>query len=358
MKILAIDDNQDNLTALKAVVYDRLPGVKVLTALNGPQGLALAQAEDPDVILLDIVMPGMDGYAVCRKLKENEGLQTIPVLFLTALRTDRDSRVKALEVGADGFLSKPFDEFELGAQILAMTKIKAATLAQRNDKEHLLSLVEERTQELQHSHRAMLNLLEDLQAENEAREQSTQALRESEARLMQAQALARMGSYEMDIVAGIWKSSAMLDEIFGIDANYARTVKGWNLLLHPDWRKKMTDYHTDHVLTRSGSVDQEYKIIRNDDGAACWVHDMGELEFDDRKQPLRLIGTIQDITRRKQADEAISKQLDELRRWYAATLGREGRIGELKREVNALAVRLGESPPYATPEELAAKVNR
>ena len=358
MKILAIDDNPDNLTSLKAVVSDRLPGVRVLTALNGPQGLAMAQAEDPDVILLDIVMPGMDGYAVCRKLKENESLQTIPVLFLTALRTDRDSRVKALEVGADGFLSKPFDEFELTAQIRAMTKIKAATLAQRNDKEHLIRLVEERTRELQQSHRSMLNLLEDLQAENEAREKSTQALRESEARLMQAQSLTRMGSYELDIPAGIWHSSPVLDEIFGIDEHYVRTVEGWALLIHPDWRQKMTDYFTYHVLTRTGCFDQEYKIIRRNDGTECWVHGMGELEFDARHQPVRMIGTIQDITRHKQAEEAQARQLEELRRWQIATLGRESRIGELKCEVNALAARLGETPPYATPEELERQANR
>ena len=90
MKILAIDDNPDNLIALQAVVSDRLPGTRVLTALNGPQGIDMALAEDPDVILLDIVMPGMDGYAVCRKLKEDERLQMIPVLFLTALKTDAD----------------------------------------------------------------------------------------------------------------------------------------------------------------------------------------------------------------------------------------------------------------------------
>jgi DNA-binding response OmpR family regulator len=151
MKILAIDDNPDNLTALKAVMADRLPKATLLTALNGPHGLALAEAEDPDVILLDIVMPGLDGYAVCRKLKEDAYLQTIPVLFLTALKTDRNSRIKALDAGAEGFLTKPFDEIELAVQIQAMAKIKAATLMQRDDNTRLAGLVAERTRLLQQS---------------------------------------------------------------------------------------------------------------------------------------------------------------------------------------------------------------
>ncbi|MEI7729203.1 MAG: response regulator [Verrucomicrobiota bacterium] len=169
MKILAIDDHRDNLTALQAVVSDRLPGIKVLTALNGLRGLELARAEDPDVILLDIVMPNMDGFEVCRRLKAEVRLQAIPVLFLTALRSDQESRVKALEVGAEGFLTKPFDETELIAQIRAMTKIKAASQLQRMEKEQLAALVAARTKELQQ--------------ELAERKQVEKALRGSEARL-------------------------------------------------------------------------------------------------------------------------------------------------------------------------------
>ncbi len=149
LKILAIDDNRDNLTTLKAVVSDRLPGARVLTALTGPQGLAMALAEDPDVVLLDIVMPGMDGYEVCRKLKADERLQAIPVVFLTALRTDLASRIAAMDAGAEGFLPKPFDEIELVAQIRAMAKIKAASRLRRRENEELTALVAERTRELE-----------------------------------------------------------------------------------------------------------------------------------------------------------------------------------------------------------------
>src|ERR1019366_7720360 len=117
LTILAIDDNSDNLTSVKAVVADALPEARMLTALNGPKGIELALGEDPDVILLDIVMPEMDGFEVCRRLKADERVRHIPVVFLTAMQTGRESRVKALETGAEAFLSKPLDEVELTAQI-------------------------------------------------------------------------------------------------------------------------------------------------------------------------------------------------------------------------------------------------
>ena len=148
-KVLAIDDMPDNLITLKAVLHDALPGARVLTASSGPAGITLARAEDPDVILLDIVMPGMDGFAVCQALKADERLRTIPVVFLTALRGDQESRLRALEAGAEGFLAKPLDEIELVAQIRAMTKIKAANRTQQLEREQLAALVAERTVELE-----------------------------------------------------------------------------------------------------------------------------------------------------------------------------------------------------------------
>lgn len=157
LKILAIDDNQDNLTTLKAVVVDRMPDAQVFTASTGGRGLDLAFAYDPDVILLDIVMPGMDGFTVCRRLKEDQYLHSIPVVFLTALRTDRESRIRALEAGAESFLSKPFDELELIAQIRAMAKIKAANRRTQIEKDHLEALVRDRTRELQKSHAQLLH---------------------------------------------------------------------------------------------------------------------------------------------------------------------------------------------------------
>lgn len=148
LKILAIDDIQDNLTTLKAVVGDAFPNALFLSALSGSAGIALALLEDPDVILLDIVMPEMDGFEVCRRLKATEEIHHIPVVFLTALQTGRESRINALEAGGEGFLAKPLDETELIAQIRAMSKIKAAAVSQRQENDRLSELVTERTRKL------------------------------------------------------------------------------------------------------------------------------------------------------------------------------------------------------------------
>lgn len=149
IKILAIDDHADNLIVLRAVLHERLPEAELVCADSGYTGLAKAVEHQPDVVLLDIVMPGMDGYSVCRQLKANPRTQDIPILFLTALRTDRESRVKALECGAEGFLCKPFDEVELTAQIRAMAKIRAASQMRAQEKDRLAALVVERTMALE-----------------------------------------------------------------------------------------------------------------------------------------------------------------------------------------------------------------
>jgi PAS domain S-box-containing protein len=160
IRLLAIGDKSANLKEMSALVRDALPGTFVLTATSGPAGIELAFAEDPDVILLDIVMPGMDGFEVCRRLKADDRTRDIPVVFLTALRTGGASRVKALEAGAEGFLAKPLEPMEMTAQIRVMTKIRAANRNRRTEKDRLESLVAERTQALRQSEALFRNLFE------------------------------------------------------------------------------------------------------------------------------------------------------------------------------------------------------
>jgi len=181
-KILAIDDNNDNLMILKTLIKEFFPGVITLTALNGKRGLELAAAEDPDAILLDIVMPDMDGFEVCKILKADSKTRDIPVIFITALKDDKEIRIRALNVGAEAFLAKPIDESELTAQIRAMIKIKTANTKNRDEKERLAAMVKEQNQELQKNYQATLGILEELKKENAARKLSEKALRESETR--------------------------------------------------------------------------------------------------------------------------------------------------------------------------------
>jgi len=151
IKILAIDDIRENLVVVKETIEELIPDYLVLTAQSGKEGLKIAQDELPDTILLDIVMPEMDGYEVCRRLKKDEVTRRIPVIILTAERSDTGSKVKGLEVGADAFLLKPIDAEELIAQINVMLRIKKAEDTLRTQSELLDEKVKERTKELKES---------------------------------------------------------------------------------------------------------------------------------------------------------------------------------------------------------------
>jgi class 3 adenylate cyclase len=121
-RILAVDDVFENLE----IVSVRLAahGYEVLTAADGEAGLALARTEKPDLILLDIMMPKLDGISVLKDLKRDETLGFIPIILLTA-KADRTDVIEGLDAGADEYLTKPFDQAALIARVRAMLRIKA-----------------------------------------------------------------------------------------------------------------------------------------------------------------------------------------------------------------------------------------
>jgi len=149
VKFLAIDDHADNLIVLKALLNEAFPPATFIGSQSGKQGIELCHSEKPDVVLLDIVMPEIDGYEVCRILKADEVTRNIPIVMITAARTDKESRIKALESGADAFLTKPIDESELMAQIRAMLRIKQSEDRKLDEMERLEILVSERTRQLE-----------------------------------------------------------------------------------------------------------------------------------------------------------------------------------------------------------------
>ncbi len=163
-RFLVIDDNPDNIIAITAQLRDCFPECDISEAISGMDGLALAQSKDPDVILLDILMPVMDGYETCRRIKGNPSTAGIPVVFLTALRESRESRLDALEAGADAFLSKPVDAVELSAQLRAMMKIRQANKASQNERQRLEILVSTRTRELEEENDTRRRREEDLRS--------------------------------------------------------------------------------------------------------------------------------------------------------------------------------------------------
>jgi len=117
--VLAVDDQSVNLRLLDAVLSPR--GHRVLTASTGADGLALLDAEDIDIVLLDVVMPEMDGYEVCRRIRSNESTEFLPVVMITAFGSI-DTAIKAVKLGAYDYITKPF---EIEALAIAVDKAVA-----------------------------------------------------------------------------------------------------------------------------------------------------------------------------------------------------------------------------------------
>ena len=119
VRVLVADDEQDLVWALRHTL--RGEGYEVLVAYNGLEALALAQQERPDLVILDVMMPGLDGLDVCRRLRGDPVLAAVPVLFLT-VRSSIEQRVEGLDEGSDDYLVKPFDMRELKARVRALLR--------------------------------------------------------------------------------------------------------------------------------------------------------------------------------------------------------------------------------------------
>jgi len=125
-KILIIEDDADFSASIKALIESFLKDVLVELAGTGKEGLRVAASWIPDVILLDLGLPDIEGFEVTRRLTSSEATSSIPIIILTGIGMDSTVKIKALELGADAFLSKPFEPGELAAQIRAMLRIREA----------------------------------------------------------------------------------------------------------------------------------------------------------------------------------------------------------------------------------------
>lgn len=120
-KVLIVDDNPLNIELLDA--YLKSSGYEIINATNGKEAIASINANPPDIILLDIMMPEIDGYEVCRRVKSDPSIRTIPIILLTALHDVQD-RITGIEAGCDDFISKPFNNIELLTRVKSLLRIK------------------------------------------------------------------------------------------------------------------------------------------------------------------------------------------------------------------------------------------
>ncbi len=166
--VLIVDDNPVNIETLTD--YLETSNLEVLIALSGEQGIERAERAQPDLILLDIVMPGMDGIETCQRLKKNETTAQIPIIFMTALN-ESEYKVRAFQVGAVDYITKPFEKGEVLARVRAHIQLHALT-------EKLEQQIQARTAELEQTN-------EQLQQKIAEQDHTEARLRESETKYRQ-----------------------------------------------------------------------------------------------------------------------------------------------------------------------------
>ena len=339
--ILVVDDTPANLKLLTSTLAEE--GYQVRPADSGESALASVAARPPELILLDIRMPGMDGFEVCRRLKARAESRAIPVLFISAI-AESDEKLEGFRLGAVDFIAMPIRKEELRARVathLELSRLHARLEKQAEDLRALNEriqnenlerrqaedrLVAERSAlaktnaELEEARRSALNTTadavkakkaleeknRDLRREIAEREQAVQKLRESEYLLSKSQKVGQLGSFRLDLATGVWRGSPTLGDIVGIDADYPRDTNGMLELVVPEQRQEISQF-LKHVYGERGRFEKEFRIIRPADRKERWLLAAGEIECDERGRPIRMIGTMQDITEHKTATLELQK---------------------------------------------------
>jgi PAS domain S-box-containing protein len=312
VKILAIDDNIVNLISIKELIRETFPEAVFFSETSGEKGIELASIEYPDVILLDILMPEMDGFEVCTKLKSDKILSDIPIVFITSLGGDKESRMRALECGGEAFLSKPVDQIELIAQIRAMVKIKNANLVKRNEKKHLEKLVDKRTRELKKE----LGIHAITEAELREKEVQYRNLADSGMALIWTSGYDKLRNYFNEP----WLK-------FTGKTSVTELYTEWERSIHPDdFENRRQVYET--AFDKREKFDLEYRM-RNAVGEYIWIRDLGTPNYNRKGKFIGYIGHCFDISEQKKTELAIIKakekaeESDRLKSAFLANMSHE-----------------------------------
>ncbi|MCU0533772.1 MAG: EAL domain-containing protein [Hydrococcus sp. Prado102] len=292
--ILVVDDVPDNLRVLSATLSEQ--GYQVRCAKSGSMALMAAQSAPPDLILLDVKMPDMNGYTVCQKLKSHTATSDIPVIFLSAL-DDIVDKVRGFEVGGVDYVTKPFKVEEVLARIsnhLALQNAKAEIRALNAELENR---VQQRTAQIETTNQKLTQEILE-------RQKAEKRLQESEERLE---------SILNSLQEMVWSVSAITFKLLYINpaaeqiydrplSEFYTNPNLWLEATHPEDRPKLErSYQT---VLEKGSFELEYRILRLD-GEVRWVCDRSRVIYDERGVPLRIDGITEDITERKRTEEQL-----------------------------------------------------
>jgi CheY-like chemotaxis protein len=276
-RILIVDDERSNRQLLEVMLTPE--GFLIELASSGEEALVLVAQRPPDLILLDVMMPGLDGYQVTAKLKGDAATKHIPIIMVTALH-DRDARLRGLNVGAEDFLAKPVDRAELAVRVRNLLRLKAY-----GDDHDLYS--------------------QRLESEVSSR---TAALLESERRTSLALEAGEMGTFELDLVSDVLVRSLRHDQIFG----YTSLQSGWGMkdlfaCIVPEDLPAFQGAVARALGT--GSFRVEYRI-RWPDASLHWISAQGQVDRDGRGDPARIVGILTDTTSRNSAEAELRTAKD------------------------------------------------
>jgi diguanylate cyclase (GGDEF)-like protein/PAS domain S-box-containing protein len=292
--ILIVDDIADNLRVLSATLTEQK--YEIRCAKNGSMALRAAQTALPDLILLDVKMPDMDGYEVCQQLKASPATCHIPVIFMSALDDVLD-KVRAFDVGGVDYITKPFQVKEVLARIKSQLALQAAKAEIRKLNEELEQRVQHRTIQLEAAN-------QQLQREIAERKQAEKSLDESEARLESI-----LDSLEEVVRSASAQTFELLYLNPAAQKVYGRPIVEffdqpnlWLEVVHPEDRERIEKYP--QILLDRGSIDLEYRILRSD-GEVRWLSDRSQVIYDPNGVATRLDSIMYDITERKKAEEKL-----------------------------------------------------
>ncbi|MCC0177711.1 EAL domain-containing protein [Waterburya agarophytonicola K14] len=294
LKILVVDDKPENLRLLSNALSHEKYEVKCV--INGEMALMVANSVTPDLILLDVMMPDLNGYQVCEKLKADEKTKDIPIIFLSA-NNDSIDRIKALRVGAVDYINKPFQINEVLLRIKNQLQLKAARQEISKLNTELERRIQERTAQLEAAN-------QELKYEIKEREQVTRLLRQSEEKLE---------SILNSLEEVVWSAEVATSNLLFLNPAatkvYGRSVE--ELLKNPDLRlESIHPDDRDRVELSLASFlnhnnELEYRIVQPN-GKIRWVWERSRIIYDDDGSLNRRDGIICDITERKKIEEELS----------------------------------------------------
>jgi PAS domain S-box-containing protein len=291
-RVLVVDDDRSIRLLLKTILTRT--GYVCSEAENGQQGLELARADPPDLMIVDWMMPQMDGVELIRRLRETERGRAIYILLLTGL-DDESKLVEAFAAGADDFLTKPLKANVLTARLLAGQRV--VTLQREITRDHT---------NLQRFATEFANLNQSLQA-------GYHKDIESQKRMELALAGGDLGMWDLHIPSREVVFSERGYALLGYGPDEIKPdADNWRQLAHPDDWAVVTAALQSHLLGETPSYECEHRI-RHKDGHWVWILDRGRVvERDAAGAPLRIVGTHMDISDRKQAEAELLRSNSEL----------------------------------------------